>query len=85
MQNTQKPNPTFDPDSAPQNSSSRPTSPQVPVKGYPGQKAEGTTVKNPKTPETTKETKVEEVANKAAHKAAKDEQEHDKKNSIISI
>jgi hypothetical protein len=85
MQNTQNPNLTLDSESNSTDSSIHPTSRQVPVKGYPGEGAKGTTVKNPKTPETTKETKVEEVANKAAHKAAKDEQEHDKKNSIISI
>jgi hypothetical protein len=46
----------------------------VPVKGYPGQRTEGTTAKNPKTPETSEETKVARVADKAAHKAAKEEQ-----------
>jgi hypothetical protein len=85
MQNTPKPNPLFDTESTPPDSSMRPASPQVPVKGYPGERAQGTTVKNPKTPETTKETKVEDVANKAAHKAAKDQQEHDKKNDIFTI
>jgi hypothetical protein len=85
MQNSLKPNPTLESEPTHTNPSARPTSPQVPVKGYPGEKAEGTTVKNPKTPETTKETKVEQVANKAAHKAAKDEQEYDKKNPIIAI
>ncbi len=56
----------------------------VPVKGYPGEPAEGTTVKNPKAPETSKGAKVEDVANKAAHKAAKQEQESKKRNGIFS-
>jgi hypothetical protein len=90
MQNISKPNSISEAeteldDSTLDNSTIDPTSPQVPVRGYPGKKSEGTTVKNPKDVETTKETKVEQVANKAAHKAAKDEQEQDKKNSIISI
>ena len=84
-QNTLKPNPSINFETGHDKSSVHSTSPQVPVKGYPGENAEGTTVKNPKTLGTTKETKVEQVANKAAHRAAKDEQENDKKNPIFSI
>lgn len=85
MQNSVKPNFSLVFESTHTNPSVHPTSPQVPVKGYPGEKAEGTTVKDSETPETTKETKVEQVANKAAYKAAKGDQEHDKKKPIFSI
>ncbi len=56
----------------------------MPVKGYPGEHAEGSTVKNPKTPETSQGAKVEDVANRAAHKAAKQEQESKKDHAIFS-
>jgi hypothetical protein len=84
MPNTANSNPGCGPETVPYDTSSHAPSTPVPVKGYPGEKAEGTTVKNPKTPETSKESKAEKVANKAAHKAAKEEQESQKNNSVIS-
>jgi len=72
------------PENAPYDTSSHEPSTHVPVRGYPGEKAEGTTVKNPKTPETSKESGEQRVANKAAHKAAKEEQQSETNKPIFS-
>ena len=84
MPNTVNPNTGCGPENATYDTSAREQSTHVPVKGYPGEKAEGTTVKNPKTPETTKESAADKVANKAAHKGVKEEQESQKNHTILS-
>jgi hypothetical protein len=84
MPNTDNSNAGCGPETTPYDTSSRAQSTHVPVRGYPGEKAEGTTVKNPKTPETTKESSAQKVANKAAQKATKEEKESGKKNAIFS-
>ena len=71
-------------ETTPSDSTMQPHSTHVPARGYPGEHAEGTTVKNPKTPETSEESAVSRVADKAAHKAAKREQEADAKNDIFT-
>lgn len=78
-------NPASDrgPESPAYDTSNHPSSTSVPVRGYPGEKPEGATEKNGKTPETSEETKGEQVAGKAAHKTAKHEQEYDKKNTTV--
>lgn len=84
MSNTVNPKSGSEPENATYDTSTRERSTHVPVKGYPGEKAEGTTVKNPKTPETSKESGAERVANKAAHRGVKEEQESQKNHTIIS-
>jgi hypothetical protein len=58
--------------------------PSVPANDYPGTHADDSTLKNPKTPESSGSTRAERAADKAAHKAAKRQQEADKSNPIIS-
>jgi hypothetical protein len=60
----------------------RPAAP--PAKDYPGTRADDSTSKNPKTPESSGSSRAERAASKAAHKAAKREQEADKSNAIFS-
>jgi hypothetical protein len=60
----------------------RPAAP--PAKDYPGTHSDDSTLKNPKTPESSGSTRAERAADKAAHKAAKREQEADKSNAIFS-
>jgi hypothetical protein len=84
ISNTVNSNAGCEPETTTYDTSSRAQSTPVPVKGYPGEKAEGNTVKNPKTPETTKESSTKKLANKAAHKGVKEEKESEKSNAIFS-
>jgi hypothetical protein len=84
MPNTINPNAALDPKTTSTGSSVSPATKSVPVKNYPGERNEGTTVKNPKTPETSGKSNVERAADKAAHKAVKREQEYDEVNPIFT-
>jgi hypothetical protein len=59
-------------------------SPSVPVKNYPGTHADDSTVKNPKTPETSGTSRVDRAADKAAHKAARDQQDAEKQRPVFT-
>jgi hypothetical protein len=59
-------------------------SPSVPAKDYPGTHADDSTVKNPKTPETSGASRLDRAADKAAHKAAKDQQDAEKQKPIFT-
>jgi hypothetical protein len=56
----------------------------VPAKDLPGVHADDETVKNPKTPESSGATRADRAANKAAHKAARDEQGYDREKTTIT-
>lgn len=53
-------------------------------KKYPGERDDSATVKNPKTPETSGKTDADRVADRAAHKAARDEQVSEKDKSLFT-
>jgi len=81
MPNTMKPDSTF---TARADSTHSQAGGHEPAVDQPGTHADDSTVKNPKTPETSGDTRAGRVANKAAHKAARDEQDFDKNNTIVS-
>ena len=82
MPNTTNPNPSIHPKTTSANPSGHAPSAPFPPKS-PDTRPDSTTVKDPKKTGSSAN-RVERVADKAAHKAAKDEQEYDKQNTTIS-
>lgn len=53
-------------------------------KAYPGERDESATVKNPKTPETSGKTDADRVVDRAAHKAAHDQNQAEKEKELFT-
>jgi len=84
MQNTPNPTKSYDPKSTPVDTTGKPASVPGPGDPNPSARNESATAKDPKGVGVAQERSVDRVADRAAHKAAREEQEYDKANDIFT-